>query len=86
MAGISRVGVDTAGGIITDGSSNVYVGGHLVALKGSTVANHGSGNHASATITGGSSKVFVNGKEVCRAGDSASCGHTATGLSTVDVG
>lgn len=86
MPGISRVGVDTAGGIITSGATNVYVNGNLVALKGSSVASHGTGQHASAIITSGSSTVFVNGIAVCRQGDLASCGHTATGLSSIEVG
>lgn len=82
MPGISRVGLDTAGGLILGGGqSKVYLEGYLIAVFNDNVASHGSGSHSSAKINTGSSKFFINNKAVCRAGDSATCGHLATGSS-----
>ena len=87
MAGASRVGTDTAGGSITGpGDSTVLVNGDPISIIGDSVASHGSGSHASATMTSGSSTVFVGGVGVVRAGDAASCGHTATGSGNVNCG
>jgi uncharacterized Zn-binding protein involved in type VI secretion len=84
MPGIARVGVDTAGGTLLQGSnSHVYVNGALVEVLGGPVAPHGTGPHSHPTMATASSGVFINGVGVCRAGDSASCGHTATGDSGV---
>jgi uncharacterized Zn-binding protein involved in type VI secretion len=37
-------------------------------------------------MASGSGSVIVNGIGVCRAGDSATCGHTASGSSDVIAG
>lgn len=82
MPGIARVGVDTAGGtILGGGQSTVFVNGSLAAVIGDAVAGHGIGPHANPTMVQGSSDVFAEGIGVCRAGDAASCGDTATGSS-----
>ena len=84
MPGIARVGVDTAGGTIQGGGqSTVFVNGSLAAVIGDSVASHGLFLHATATMVEGSQTVFINGIGVCREGDAASCGHTATGSATV---
>lgn len=82
MPGIARVGVDTAGGIILGGGQNsVFVNSSLVAVIGDAVAGHGPGVHASPVMAEGSTNVFANNIGVCREGDAASCGDTATGSS-----
>lgn len=87
MPGVTRVGVDTAGGIITGpGEPSVTVNGSTISVLGDAVASHGSAPHAAATMVGSSSTVFAGGIGVVRAGDAASCGHTATGSSDVSAG
>ena len=87
MPGIARVGQDTAGGLINGGGqSTVFVNGKLAAVIGDAVASHGVGPHASATMAQGSSTVFAEGIGVCREGDAATCGHTATGSSNTLAG
>ena len=87
MPGISRVGVDSAGGIITGGGqSSVYANGALVAVLGDAVAPHGVSPHDSAVMVEASSTVDAEGIPVCRAGDAASCGHTASGSGNVFAG
>lgn len=88
MAGISRIGIDTAGGIITGPpmAATVLVNGAPAAVLGSLVAPHGTGPHAAASMIQGSATVFANGLPVCRDGDAASCGDTATGSGDVEAG
>lgn len=82
MPGIARVGVDTAGGLILGGgNSTVYIDGALAAVIGDAVTYHGVYPHDAPVMVGGSTSVFINGIGVCRAGDAASCGDTATGSS-----
>ena len=82
MPGIARVGIDTAGGtILGGGQSSVYVNGALAAVIGDAVAGHGPLIHAAAVMVEGSNNFFINGIGVCREGDAASCGDTATGSS-----
>lgn len=85
MPGISRDN-DTAGGDLIASQSTVFANGQAVIVNGDRVAGHGSGAHSSPTITAASNNVFVEGKLVVNAGDSATCGHTATGSSDVIVG
>lgn len=87
MPGVSRVGVDSAGGTITGpGVTSVVVNGSPVSVKGDSVAPHGDDPHASATMIGSSGTVIAGGIGVVRAGDAASCGDTASGSSDVIAG
>lgn len=86
MAGVARQNVDSAGGTIIEGSSDVFVNGSGVVFLGASVQSHGDGQHAAATMAEGSSTVFVNGIQVVRAGDQATCGHSASGSSDVNCG
>lgn len=85
MPGISRKSADSAGGVISEGSSDVFVENNGVAREGDIVVTHGKAPHVMPTLVGKSSDVFVNGKGVVRAGDPATCGHAATGSSTVNA-
>lgn len=84
--GVARQNVDSAGGLITQGSSDVLVNGSGVVYISAAVQSHGDGSHASATMIEGSSSVFVNGRQVVREGDQASCSHSASGSSDVFCG
>jgi len=89
MPGIARVGVDTAGGIIIGAlAPGVYVNGALIVCQGSAVTPHPPGgiHTAGPVMVGHSSSVRANGIPICRAGDAASCGHTATGSGDVFAG
>lgn len=87
MPGISRVGQDVAGGtILSGGNATVIVNGTAVAVRGSAVAGHGKNEHAGPIMVGASGSVFASGINVCRQGDSASCGHVATGSGNVFAG
>lgn len=87
MPGVSRVGVDTAGGpIISSPNSTVFANGLPIAVRGSTIAGHGKSPHSAARMVVSSGSVFAQGIGVCRQGDSASCGHTATGSGNVSAG
>lgn len=86
MPGIARQGVDIAGGLIIQGSTNVMINGSPAVRIGDAITGHGTGAHAAPVMALGSFTVFVNGIAVCRAGDLASCGHTASGSSDVIAG
>lgn len=86
MPGISLVGVDAAGGIIGGGGQSfVTVNGAPVSVVGDAVAGHGKSPHAAPSMVAGSSLMKINGIPVCRAGDSASCGHAASGQAWFNV-
>jgi uncharacterized Zn-binding protein involved in type VI secretion len=59
-------------GVITEGSSNVSIGGQSAARKGDAAAGEGA-------ISGGSSNVFINGKPAATAGDRTGCGGVTVG-------
>jgi uncharacterized Zn-binding protein involved in type VI secretion len=87
MPGVSRVGVDSAGGIITGpGVATVVVNGSPISIIGDSVTPHKTGPHLSAKMITGSATVFAGGVGVVRYGDAASCGDTATGSSDVVCG
>ena len=85
--GISRVFQDTAGGLILGmGNSTVFVNGLPASVLNDSVAGHGPGTHAGPTMVVSSGTVFCSGMGACRQGDSASCGHSATGSGNVFAG
>jgi len=80
MPGIARVGIDSAGGVITGGMQGlVTINGAPVSVVGDDVAGHGTGSHAGPKMAQGSSLFTINGIPVCLAGHRASCGHEASG-------
>lgn len=87
-SGVSRVGLDTAGGLIIGPplAPTVFVNGAPIVVVGTVVAPHGTGPHAAAVMVGGSATVYAGGLPVCRDGDAASCGDTATGSNDVFAG
>ena len=86
MPGASRVGKDVAGGTIVGNlAPTVLVNNSPVAVKGAAVAGHGRRAHSGPVMVGASGNVLANNIPVCRAGDSASCGHPASGSGDVIV-
>lgn len=87
MPGVARVNADSAGGLISGHQcTTVFANGNNLAVKGDSVVSHGLGVHIAPVMIGASATVYAQGKQVCRAGDSASCGHAASGSSTVFAG
>lgn len=88
MPGISRVGVDSAGGTIVGNlAPTVFVNGAPIVVQGAAVTPHGLPPHSPQPVmVGHSSTVFACGIPVCRQGDAASCGHPATGSGNVFAG
>ena len=88
MSGICRVGVDSAGGVILGVNQNgtVFANGSLVSVDKDRVQGHGTGTHAGPVMIAKSKNVFVNGIAVCKEGNTATCGHPATGSDNVFVG
>jgi uncharacterized Zn-binding protein involved in type VI secretion len=87
MAGISRSGVDVAGGIILPSlQSTVFANGALVVVVGTPVTGHGLPPHTAPVMESGSGTVFAGGIAVCRAGDVATCGDAASGSDDVTAG
>ena len=85
MSGVSRDN-DTAGGDLIPSQSTVKANSNAIIVHGDSVASHGRSPHASPTMIAGSDSVFIGGIAVCNAGDLATCGHAASGSSTVSVG
>jgi uncharacterized Zn-binding protein involved in type VI secretion len=86
MPGVSRKDADSAGGVISGGSVNVFINTYAAVRVGDSVTPHGIGLHGSPQMAEGSSTVFVNGIALCREGDKANCGHPASGSSDVFAG
>ena len=86
MPGIARnAGTDIAGGLVIQGSGNVFADTKPVVRIGDVVAWHGKRLHASPVMSQGSSNVFANNIAVSREGDVATCGHPVSGSSDVFV-
>ena len=87
MPGIARdSGQDVAGGVIIEGSPNVFANNKPVARIGDKVQGHPPGGvHAAPVMAEGSLNVITNFIPTCRAGDQATCGHPSTGSSDVFV-
>lgn len=80
MPGISRVGIDTAGGTIKGGKQVIAtINGAFIAVVGDEVEPHGKGPHGGAVMVQGSAVFTINGIPVCLAGHKASCDDVATG-------
>lgn len=87
MPGAVRVTVDAAGGVIVGNlAPTVFVNGVPIGVKGATVQGHGKNEHRAPVMVGASGTVLANGIPVSRAGDAATCGHTASGSADVIVG
>lgn len=85
MPGICLGGLDTAGGVVSATQAVVSADGAPVVTVGSPVADHGKSPHKGVTMVSGSSVMSIDGVPVCRAGDSASCGHVASGQGWFNV-
>lgn len=85
-AGATRKGLDSAGGVLVGGSPNVFANKAASVRIGDAVAGHGRSPHSSPVMATGSSSVFINGISACRRGDTATCGHSATGSFNVFIG
>ena len=58
--GVSRVGVDSAGGVITGpGKPKVMVDGAVISVAGDNVAGHGLGPHAGPNTTATQNKLNI---------------------------
>lgn len=95
MQPVARANTDTVlgGGLMTFGSTNVFVNTIPVVLLGSPITPHGCCGepgceiHCSSTIIGGSTNVFVNNIPSVRLGDPSICGDPViTGSPTVFFG
>jgi len=90
MPGVSRVTVDTAvGTIVGNLAPKVIVEGVPIVVVGAAVEPHAPcpiPPHCDATMSGSSAKVKANSILICREGDAATCGHTATGSGKVFAG
>lgn len=86
MAGIARVGIDQAGGVIKGGGQAIArINGAPMAVVGDEVVSHGNGPHQGPAMVQGSGILRVNGIPVVLAGMVASCGHQASGSPTCGV-
>lgn len=85
--GSSRVGRDSAGGtIVSPGAPTVFVENSKASLHGDSVASHGKSPHTGPTMVASINTVRITNKRPIVQGDNATCGHTATGSSTVFFG
>lgn len=84
---IASIDTDTAGGDIVASASKTQFNNQKVVLDGDSVAPHGISPHNAATVPANQNTSFyVENELVVVAGDTATCGHAATGSSTVTVG
>ena len=85
----SKCNEDTAGGTILPAQVFTRIEAGPWAVVGCPVASHppcpDDPAHCAASMAEGSSFVRIDGVPVCRAGDSASCGHAATGREWIRV-
>jgi uncharacterized Zn-binding protein involved in type VI secretion len=63
-------------GVITEGSSNVLIGGQAAARRGDATSDPG------VAVEGGSGNVFINGKPAVTLGDKTGCGGITVGGSS----
>lgn len=87
MPGVTRILQDSAGGALVGVlASTVWVNGMNITVVGDPVAGHGPAPHSAPVMAAGSGTVFAHNIPVCRDGDTATCGHVATGSSNVFAG
>jgi uncharacterized Zn-binding protein involved in type VI secretion len=87
MPGISRVNADSAGSTIVGNlAPTVHVNNNPIAVQGASIVGHGRGPHSSPVMVGSLGSVRAHNIPVCRSGDSASCGHVASGSGNVNAG
>ena len=85
MPGIVRKGQDAAGGVLVQGSGNVFANNKAVVRLGDLIASHGIAPHTSPVMASASNNVFTNNIPTCRRGDIGSCGHPSSGSGNVFV-
>lgn len=69
--GITRIEIDTAGGIIIGpGSQSVFVEGEKISLPGDAISTHGKAPHAAATTTAAQSRVKASASFASQTGES----------------
>jgi uncharacterized Zn-binding protein involved in type VI secretion len=61
--------------VIQTVQSTVYANNLLIAVDGSPVEGHGSGEHSDPVTANGSNNVYIENIPVNRRGDEDSCGH-----------
>lgn len=86
MPGVTRQGIDSAGGLLLTGSNDVFANSSAIVRVGDVVQSHGDSPHDSAVMVTGSSTVFCNSIALCKAGDIASCSHPSSGSNDVFSG
>lgn len=87
---VGRVGVDAVDGIgilMTPLVPNVWVNGEPIAVQGTKVAPHLTGQHKNPlnAMVSASPNVFAGGRPVCGTTDLATCGGALVSTSTVFV-
>jgi uncharacterized Zn-binding protein involved in type VI secretion len=80
VAAAGRVGIDTAGGLLTLPGLQTFVriAGAPWAVLGQPIASHGIPPHSSATMAQGDAWLLIGGVPACRAAHLATCGHALT--------
>lgn len=83
MGRVCRANIDTAGGIILEGSRTVLIDGFPVAIEGNRIEDHGTGEHDNAIAVNGTPRLIIDGIPVIVEGISkGSCGHPAVSSSS----
>ena len=86
MAKVSIIGVSTAGGVINGpGITGWETPDGVIAAVGDSVQGHGKAPHNAPVMVEGSAWLTIDGIPVVVEGCAASCGHTATGESWLDI-
>ena len=67
-------------------NTTVFANSKEIIVNGDIVKPHDSSPHDAATIIAGSKDVFIGGVAVANSGDLATCGHTGSSSSKVNVG
>lgn len=84
--GVTRAGLDAAGGVILVGNPTVLVNGMPIAVNGNAVTPHGMSPHDAPVMVAVSNLVLAGGISIVRATNLATCGHAASGSINVFSG